>query len=274
MGEKLPSALEIVRTSSLASLVAEEVERMIVSGEIAAGERLNEQALAAQLRVSRAPIREAIRGLERSGLVVTVVNQGSYVRQVSETEATEIYRVRAVLTGYACAELANAIQPTQLAELADLVAGMDTAGQADDAAGYFALNRQFHTALLELAGNACAVRICEGLGNELNLFRRRALVPVENMHESNAEHDAIVRAIAAKDPVRAREAGEAHILGGMRRFIATRPGTYDIRETDAAEPGRGQMKTIGRKRNDGHHQTDGPADDRGAGDRGSNGGRD
>ena len=74
-----------------------------------------------------------------------------------------------------------------------------------------------------IGSSSRATRISEGLGNELNLLRQRALVPVENMQESNAEHDAIVRAIAAKDSARARDAGEQHILGGMRRFVATRP---------------------------------------------------
>jgi DNA-binding GntR family transcriptional regulator len=248
VGDTSQTALEIVRTRSLASLVAEEIERMIVSGQLAAGERLNELALSARLRVSRAPVREAIRGLERTGLVVTVVNQGSYVREVSETEAVEIYRVRAVLTGFACSELAAAIARDQRAALHELVRQMNAAHHADDAVGYYALNRKFHTALLDFAGNARAARLCEALGNELNLFRRRALVPVENMQESNAEHDAILRAITAKDAPRARDAGETHILNGMRRFLATRPGpeptTIDGRkgngdfEADNASGGR------------------------------------
>lgn len=249
MGDASPSALEIVRTRSLGSLVAEEVERMIVSGEIAAGSRLNELALAARLHVSRAPVREAIRGLERSGLVVTVVNQGSYVREVSEEEAIEIYRVRAVLTGAACAGLAEHVRREQLTTLRDLVRRMEAAQKDDAAPAYYALNRKFHAALLDFAGNARAARICEGLGNELNLFRRRALVPVENMQESNAEHAAILRAIAAKDAARARAAGEHHILGGMRRFVATKPAADNSPQREAREPRRGPGRTNGRKAN-------------------------
>jgi DNA-binding GntR family transcriptional regulator len=265
MGEAAPSALEIVRTRSLGSLVAEEVERMIVSGEIAAGSRLNELALAAKLHVSRAPVREAIRGLERSGLVVTVVNQGSYVREVSETEAVEIYRVRAVLTGAACAWLAAGIPREQLATLRDLVRRMEAAQKNDSAPSYYALNRKFHGALLDFAGNGRAARICEGLGNELNLFRRRALVPVENMQQSNEEHAAILRAIAAKDAARAREAGEQHILGGMRRFVATRPAPDNSPQREAAK-NRGPGKTIGRTA-DGPIEADGSARGRRAGGR-------
>jgi len=216
-----PSALDIVRTRSLSSLVAQEIERMILSGALPAGERLNEQHLAARLGVSRGPVREAVRGLEKAGLVVAVRNQGSFVRQVSGEEALELYDLRAVLTGLACARLAEGATPGQLAALRDLVARMDAARKAGDAPAYYAANLDFHAALLAHGAGPRARRLYEELGNELHLFRRRALVEPENMRESNAEHAEILRAIAARDAAAARAAGEAHIAGGKRRFRAT-----------------------------------------------------
>jgi DNA-binding GntR family transcriptional regulator len=224
-----PSALEIVRTRSLASLVAQEIERLILSGALPAGERLNEQQLAARLRVSRGPVREAVRGLERSGLVVAVRNQGSYVRTVSAAEALELYDLRAAITGLACARLAEGATPAQLASLRALVKRMEAARRAEEAPAYYAANLEFHAALLAHGAGPRAQRLYEDLGNELHLFRRRALVQPENMRESNAEHAAIVKAIAAGDAAAARTAGEAHIAGGKRRFQATdaaaRPAT-------------------------------------------------
>ncbi len=259
MTESPLTALEIVRTRSLASLVAQEIERMILAGELAAGERLHEQSLATRLGTSRGPVREAIRGLERLGLVVTVVNQGSYVRQVGEAEALELYEVRAVLTGQACATLAETIASVEMAELRGLAECM-AAQQAVDAAGYFLLNRQFHEALLRFAGNARAGRICEELGNELNLWRRRSLVTGESMQESNAEHAAILVAIAAGSPARARAAGEKHIRGGKRRFAATRPGVAVLAQGKAPQsrPKTVQASHIGRT-TDGNFEADGPA---------------
>jgi DNA-binding GntR family transcriptional regulator len=215
------SALEIVRTRSLSSLVAQEIERLILSGALAAGERLNEQQLATRLGVSRGPVREAVRGLERSGLVVAVRNQGSYVRQVSAEEALEIYDLRAALTGLACARLAETATPQQVAALRALVKRMDEARKADEPPAYYAANLEFHAALLAFGSGPRARRLYEELGNELHLFRRRALVQPENMRESNAEHAAILRAIAAGDATGARGAGETHIAGGKRRFEAT-----------------------------------------------------
>lgn len=215
-----PSALDIVRTRSLASLVAAEIERMILDGTLPAGERLNEQLLATRLGVSRGPVREAVRGLEKAGLVVAVRNQGSYVRRIDAAEALEIWDLRAAITGLACARLAEAATAPQLAALRALVKRMEAARKADDAPGYYAANVEFHAALLA-AGGARTRRLYEELENELHLFRRRVLVEPENMRESNAEHAAMIRAIAARDPAAARAAGEHHILGGKRRFQLT-----------------------------------------------------
>ncbi|MDO9499964.1 FCD domain-containing protein [Falsiroseomonas sp.] len=235
--ESPPTALDIVRTRSLASLVSQELEAMILSGALPAGERLNEQQLALRLGVSRGPVREAVRGLERSGLVVSVRNQGSYVRSVSATEALEIYDLRAALTGLACARLAGTATPAQLAELGALVQRMEAAWAADAATEYYAANLDFHAALLQ-GGGPRGQRLYEDLGNELHLFRRRALVEPQNMRESNAEHAAILAAIAAGDALAARAAGEAHIAGGKRRFQSTDASRPAALAQNAASPRR------------------------------------
>lgn len=217
----VPSALDIVRTRSLSSLVAQEIERMILAGTLAAGERLNEAALATSLGVSRGPVREAVRGLEKAGLVVAVRNQGSYVRRIGAAEALEIWDLRAALTGLACARLAEAATAAQMAGLRALVKRMEAARRADDAPAYYAANVEFHAALLAAGCGPRTRRLYEELENELHLFRRRVLVEPENMRDSNAEHAAMIRAIAAGDPAAARAAGENHILGGKRRFQVT-----------------------------------------------------
>ena len=251
MDEPTLNALDILRTRSLASLAAQEIERLITTGELKAGERLNELALAARLGISRGPVREAVRGLEGSGLVVTVVNQGSFVRKVSAEEAHELYEIRVALTGHACATLARQATREQVAALRGLVRQMAAAQAEGDAAGYYGLNLDFHSALLRFGGNRRALRIYEELGAELNLFRRRSLVSSEGMRASNAEHTEIVRAIAAGDAARAREAGESHIAQGMRRFVATSPSSDTVSKTGApaaAAAGQESGKTPRRRK--------------------------
>src|SRR3546814_9403272 len=73
---RLGQALRIRRSETISSLIQKELEGMIVSGELSGGDRLNETVLAERFGVSRGPVREACRGLERSGLIRFVANRG------------------------------------------------------------------------------------------------------------------------------------------------------------------------------------------------------
>ncbi|GIX08587.1 FCD domain-containing protein [Elioraea sp.] len=211
--------IDIVRTQSLTSLVQREVERLILTGELAPGERINEQHLAARLRVSRGPVREALRGLEKARLVEAKVNRGVYVRELSVEQALEISEMRGLLTGYACARLAASSTAEQRARLAQLIETMAAAIAAGDAPAYYEHNLAFHDALMDYAGNARAKEMYDALVKESHLSRRKSLFSARAMAESNAEHRVILDAIRKGDATAAREAGERHIVGGRRRFL-------------------------------------------------------
>ena len=218
-GPRAAAAIELRRSQSLTAIVSKELERMILSGEIKAGERLNEQALATRLGVSRGPVREATRALEKAGLVTVMVNQGVFVRQIGFEEALEIYDVRSVVFGFACQRLASRITAEQQAELAGLIARMDEAAECGDSTSYYALNLGFHDAMMTFAGHGRAKQVYESLINETHLFRQRSLGSRESMAESNGEHKAVLQAIADGDAERARKLGEEHSLGGKRRWL-------------------------------------------------------
>ena len=218
------AAIELRRTQSLTAIVSKELERMIVNGEIKAGQRLNEQVLATRLGVSRGPVREATRALERAGLVTVMANQGVFVRQISIAEAIEIYDVRAGVFGFACQQLAGRLAAEQEATLASLIAGMDEAAGHGDNRSYYELNLRFHDAIMAYAGHGRAKQVYESLINETHLFRQRALGSRESMRESNGEHVAMLAAIAAGDAERARRIGEDHSLAGKRRWLETLNG--------------------------------------------------
>jgi DNA-binding GntR family transcriptional regulator len=213
------TAIEIRRTQSLTAIVSKELERMILSGELRAGERLNEQVLAKRLGVSRGPVREATRALERAGLVTVIVNQGVFVRQIGFDEAVEIYDVRAVVFGFVCQRLAGRLSPGQHGELADLIVQMEGAIGQGDSTCYYRLNLRFHDAMMTFADHRRAKQVYESLINETHLFRQRALVSKESMTESNSEHVALLKAIAEGDVGQARKLGEDHSLAGKRRWL-------------------------------------------------------
>lgn len=214
------AALEMRRSHSLATLVQQEIERLILGGDLKAGERLNENALATRLGVSRGPIREATRGLEKAGLVKLVVNRGAFVREIGLAEASEIYDLRALMFGLACQRVAETRDPERLKVLAGLVKRMDGAQRKADAPAYYPLNLQFHETLIGFADSPRLAAIYASLVKEAHLFRRRALSSNVNMAKSNAEHRRILGAIVAGRALEARKLGEAHVLAGKRRFLA------------------------------------------------------
>lgn len=209
------------RHGSLTATVHRELEGMILRGDIAAGERLNEQMLASQLGVSRGPIREAARLLERDGLVTSLANQGVFVRQLSLEDALELYDLRAVIAGYACSRLATRSTSAQRSELSEMVSAMDRAISEDEEEVYFALNLRFHDRIAEMAGSGRTADIYTGLGKEVRLMRRRVLHGADSMRLSNEEHKDILAAIEAGDAILARGKAEHHHFNGKRRWLDT-----------------------------------------------------
>lgn len=214
-------AIALRRAQSLTKIVQEELERMIVSGELRSGDRLNEQALAQRFGVSRGPVREAMRALERAQLVSTRPNQGFFVRELSAEEAGEVYDVRAAVYGFICERLAEQITDREIATLQSYLEQMDAAIVANDPAAYYRLNLQFHEESIIYARHGCAQRTYRSLINETHLTRQRSLHTQERMQESNEEHKALVKALKAGDTQLARRLGQAHALAGRRRWEAT-----------------------------------------------------
>jgi phosphonate utilization transcriptional regulator len=213
------SAIELLRTQSLSALAQREIERMIVAGELRAGERVNENSLAARLGISRGPIREACRALAQAGLLDAFVNRGVFVRRLELEEAVELYDVRASLAGLVGRLLAPRITEQQVAGLALLVERMAEAAAANDVATYYSVNLEFHDRLVEHCGHRRLAALYRSLAKELSLFRQTGLTQPGSLQISNAEHRAILDAVRARDPQRAAGAMESHVDNAKQRML-------------------------------------------------------
>jgi phosphonate utilization transcriptional regulator len=211
------SPFQLLRSRSLAGLVQSEIERLILTGELGAGRKLNENDIARRLGVSRGPVRESLRTLEEMGLVRLEKNRGVFVREISAEEAAELYEVRAALDRIVGRRLAARATAEQLVHLRSFVARMDEAAKRGEVDAYHPLNVQFHECLVEFAGNRKLAAMYRRLVNELTLFRRNTMAHFETMATSNAEHHAILDAIASGDSAAAGEAMHSHILASGER---------------------------------------------------------
>jgi phosphonate utilization transcriptional regulator len=224
-------AIRLVQSSSLATLVQKEIERMILAGDLAAGAKLTEASIAELLGVSRGPVREAFRALESSGLVRLEKNRGVFVRQISIREADEIYELRAVLDEFVGRRLAQTATAPQVRELRQIVERMEKATARNDVDAYLTANLDFHDRLVELTGNGKLLLTYRRLVNELHLFRRATLTQGGALPVSTREHREIVDRIAAGQAAAAGRALQEHVMASRARMHAV---YGDGRETPAA----------------------------------------
>lgn len=203
---------------SLSVVIQQEIEQLLLSGELGAGSRINEKQIALKFGVSRAPVREATRALQQVGLVDIIRNRGVFVRNVNLKDVVAIFDIRVALARLAAGEAARRMTPAAVQTLADLIERMHTAGSADE---YLPLNLEFHRQIFLLSDNARLAQLDTSLGKELRLYRLRGLRSAGSMRSSNEEHRAIFAALSDRNPELAGRLFEQHVLAGRDRFLAT-----------------------------------------------------
>ena len=202
---------DIQNHKPLREMVYEELKMQILTGAIIPGTRMMEVELAEEMGVSRTPIREAIRKLEKEGLVTIEPRRGAYASMISTEDMVEILEVRQDLEGLAAFFAAERMQPAQLDELKEVSSNYNeavTRGSMEDMIKY---DTRFHRIIVDSCHNKILVQMIEQLQELVLRFRyiyydnfKRA----ENMPE---EHEAILKAIESKDANLAREAADVHI---------------------------------------------------------------
>jgi DNA-binding GntR family transcriptional regulator len=208
--------------------IEKEIERLIVGGVYPPGAHLNESALAAEIGVGRASIREACRLLERAGLVRIVPNQGAYVSALTLPQIVDLFDIRASLARLAGQRAAATIDATHLDALRSTMDEMDEVARKRDADRYVELNLQFHAALYQATGNQRLAMLDESIGKELRIYRRHGLAFGGGLLISNQEHREIFGAIERGNCEVAGAALEKHILGGRDRFLRAMSATGQL----------------------------------------------
>jgi DNA-binding GntR family transcriptional regulator len=199
-------------TRALYEQVAEGLRARIVSHRLAPGSWIDEQAIAAELGISRTPLREALKVLASEGLVTMKLRRGAYVTEVSPRDLAEVFHLLGVLEADAAADLAAAITPAQLAELAAIHAELEESVGDRDA--FFAANERFHLKVLEMADNRWRVQMVADLRKLMKLARHQSLLKQGRIDASLKEHRRVLAALKARDPERARAAMAQHIGAG------------------------------------------------------------
>lgn len=212
-----------VRDTSLSKLVKGDIQALILKGVLIPGQRINEPDVAARLQVSRVPVREALRELESSGLVVSRKHSGVFVRQLSAIEIRDLYQMRGLLDGFAgrCVTQLPEGQRKALLKLLDAsVAAMRSSDSQRNVHDYYAENLRFHWAIVEAVGNQQLLETYRGIVQKLHLSRLKNLSQDIGMRSSIAEHVEIVKTLRTLDASRCEALMSQHVSDAYERLLA------------------------------------------------------
>ena len=197
--------------ASLHTQVANRLRQMLVEGRITPGAKLNERELCALLRVSRTPLREALKMLAAEGLVQLLPNRGAIAVALSHDDIQNTFEVMAGLEGQSGELAAQRINDAELREIKALHFEMLAAYTRADLPAYYRLNAQIHTAINLAAKNTVLTATYRQLNARLQALRFRSNQDGDKWQSAVREHEAMIVALENRDALALRAVLIAHL---------------------------------------------------------------
>ncbi|QTE68973.1 GntR family transcriptional regulator [Clostridiales bacterium] len=187
------------------------LKKAIITGEIPAGERIVETEYADRLHISRTPLREALRKLERDGLVEYVMRRGVVVHAFTTEDVDQIYTIRNSLEMLTLPYIIENATAEDIAALREKLAAMDALIARDDIEGLSPLARDFHTCLTAISGKNRILRVIEGQDEYIRRFSAMAIQQENRRSSAHEEHHKLVDLVEKKDLPALEELMRHHI---------------------------------------------------------------
>ena len=191
--------------------VAQQLREMLVEGRIAPGAKLNERELSEVLKVSRTPLREAIKMLAAEGLVELLPNRGAIAVELSESDVHHAFEVMAGLEAQSGELAAQRITEAELAEIKAMHYEMLAAFTRRDLPAYYRLNSAIHAAINAAAKNPVLSATYRQVNARLQALRFRSNQDGEKWSAAVKEHEAMVQALDQRDPAAMRAVLLSHL---------------------------------------------------------------
>jgi DNA-binding GntR family transcriptional regulator len=204
----------VTQRRRLADEVYDQLVEAIVNQQITAEDRLVQEKLAAELEISRTPVREALMRLEKEGVLMAAASGGFRLAQMDEAEVKQLYQARAAIEGQCARILAVRATDAQIAKLRRIIEDEENLTELTTAS-YFQANRNIHRAFVEEAGNKFLLDMFDMIWGKAMAFHLFATLQNVDISRSLGNHLALVDVIATKDPAKTLEAFIAHIQDGF-----------------------------------------------------------
>ncbi|MDF2810541.1 MAG: GntR family transcriptional regulator [Microvirga sp.] len=222
-----PSKLEWKSQTRLLDEVADALRERIYAGTYQPGDTLRQELLASEFGISRTPLREALRVLERDGLLTHQAGRGVKVASADRARLLDAYALREVIDGVAARFAAHRADAESVGRLTRLVAEQRGVIEPWEPRAYTQSNVNFHLAVMDAAGNDSLRMHIPLLRMTSQVFTPGISLSLERARQAIDEHEAIVAAIAKRDGDEAERLARAHI----RETMTTLAGDNAISET-------------------------------------------
>ncbi len=212
-GAAAKSAASRPGRQSRAAQVLDALRAAIRDGRHQPGQRMREAEVAAELGVSRTPVREAFRQLQADGLLTMEPWHGVVVAKLDQQQLVELYAMRGVLEGAAAGLAARHAAASQIAALSD---ALDASASETDAARLAELNRRFHQGIYAAANNRYLLKALHALSDSMALLPSTTYALPDRPATALAEHLELLAAIESGDESRAEQTARHHIREAER----------------------------------------------------------
>ena len=220
----------MVESKPIREIAYEVLKKAIITGEIPAGERIVETDYADRLHISRTPLREALRKLERDGLVEYVMRRGVVVRAFTIDDVREIYTIRNSLEMLTLPAIIEKATREDIDSLRERLSEMDRLQAKDDIEGLSPLARAFHWELTSICGQKRILRVIEGQDEYIRRFSAMSIRQENRRSQAHEEHHRLVDYVEAKDLERFTELTRKHIERSMENCVAALAAQRQNRE--------------------------------------------
>lgn len=194
------------------------IKELILNNVLTAGTQINIDEMAAQLNVSRTPVREALLRLKNKGLVRIVPHVGCFVCSITREEFREVFELRRIIETYAARCAAENMSDEELAHWKDYVSRSEKAVLAGNLVEFNNMETLIHNSLIENLNNKRILEVMDMIGDNIYRQRMLALKSRDNIEKSLEEHRRIVEALISHKPDEAALAMETHIHNVERRI--------------------------------------------------------
>lgn len=208
---------KISDVGTAATQAAREIRRRIISGVYPSGMRLHQENIAAELGVSRSPVREAFRQLEAEGLVILTSQKGGKVAPIRAEEVVELFELRLLIEPHLLALSVPNFTEANVAAAEKIIAEMD----GIDVAQWAEANWRLHMAFYEPAKRPTITRQLERIHSGIDRYLRMQITLTAGRDRAHTDHKSILEACRHHDAELAVALLRSHILAAARSFIPT-----------------------------------------------------